>query len=156
MLPHRRLLLICVLLTAPAGLHAQRERLPPDDVDYVEKTWPDAEKLSTGIRYVQQVRGQGELLAPGQKVRVIYTGMLLHGRVFDRTKDRTKPFEFRLGRSEVIPGWDQVLQLMRPGDRWTVIIPPELAYGRRGSPPAIPGNATLVFDIEVVGVKHEG
>jgi len=151
----RRLFLLLVLLATPALLHAQREKLPPDDLDFVEKTWPDAKKTSTGIRYIEETNGSGNQILPGQKVQVIYTGKLLHGKVFDRTKDRTKPFEFRVGRSEVIQGWDQILQLMRPGDKWLVIIPPELAYGRRGEAPAIPGDATLLFEIEVLGIKAD-
>ena len=139
----------------PVLLHAQREKLPPDDLDFVEKTWPDAKTTSTGIRYVVQKEGSGNVLVPGDLAQVLYVGKLLHGKIFDRTKDKSKPFTFRVGRQEVIQGWDQILQLMRPGDKWTVIIPPELAYGRRGQPPVIPGDATLVFEMEVIGIKPD-
>jgi FKBP-type peptidyl-prolyl cis-trans isomerase len=92
---------------------------------------------------------------PGDLVMVHYVAKLLNGKVFDQNHDDKHPFTFRVDRGIVIDGWDQILQLMRPGDKWTVIIPPELAYGRKGSPPLVPGYATLVFEIEVLGVKKD-
>jgi FKBP-type peptidyl-prolyl cis-trans isomerase len=144
------------LIAAPILLHAQREKLPPDDLDFVENKWPDAKKSNTGIRYVIEATGKGSLLMPGDKVMVNYIGTLLNGKVFDSILSRTHPFTFRVDRGEVIEGWDQILQMMRPGDKWIVIIPPELGYGRLGSPPKIPSEATLVFDIEILGVKKDG
>ena len=155
MAPIRIAAALCALVAAPAALNAQREKLPFDDLDYVEKTWPQAQISNTGIRYVVEKRGSGPLLKAGDMAMVAYTGMLLHGKVFDRILDRKKPFTFRVGRGVVIDGWDQILQMMRPGDKWLVIIPPELAYGRKGSPPKIPGDATLVFEMEILGVKPE-
>ena len=143
------------LIGAPVLLHAQREKLPPDDLDFVEKKWPDATKSNTGIRYVVEVAGKGPFLAPGDKVAVTYIGSLLNGKVLDSIQNRTHPFSFRVGRGEVIVGWDQILQMMRPGDKWIVIIPPELGYGRLGSPPKIPSEATLVFEIEILGVTKD-
>lgn len=140
---------------APVLLHAQREKLPPDDLDFVEKKWPDAKQSNTGIRYVVEVQGSGPLLVPGDKVMVTYVGSLLSGKVFDSILSKTHPFTFRVGRGEVIVGWDQILQMMRPGDKWIVIVPPELAYGRLGSPPKIRSEATLVFEIEILGVKKD-
>jgi FKBP-type peptidyl-prolyl cis-trans isomerase len=153
--PLRILAALCSLVSAPGLLHAQREKLPPEDFDVVEKTWPQAQKSNTGIRYVVERRGKGPLLLPGDLVMVHYVGKLLNGKVFDQNFDEKKPFSFRLGRGVVIEGWDQILQLMRPGDKWLVIVPPELAYGRRGSPPLIPSYATLVFEIEVLGIKKD-
>jgi FKBP-type peptidyl-prolyl cis-trans isomerase len=145
----------CLLFAAPVLLHAQREKLPPDDLDIVEKKWPDAQKSNTGIRYVVEDPGKGPLLKPGDLVSVNYVGSLLNGKIFDRDLDRKKPFTFRVNRGMVIDGWDQILQLMAPGAKWIVIVPPELAYGRRGSPPRIPEYATLVFEIEILGVERE-
>ena len=151
-----RFLAACgVVLCVPVLLHAQREKLPPDDYDYVMKTWPQAKESNTGIRYVVEKQGKGPLLVPGDLITVHYTGKLLNGKIFDQNYDDKHPFTFRVGRGVVIDGWDQIVQLMRPGDRWLVIVPPELAYGRRGSPPKIPGNATLVFDMEIVGIKKD-
>jgi len=155
MTPIRFAVLALALLAAPVCLHAQREKLPPDDYDIVMKQWPDALMSNTGIRYVVEKSGQGALLQPGNMVSVLYTGKLLDGKIFDQNHDVAHPFKFRVSRGEVIQGWDQILQIMKPGDKWLVIIPPELAYGRRGSPPAIPSYATLVFEIEVLGIKKE-
>jgi FKBP-type peptidyl-prolyl cis-trans isomerase len=154
-MPLLRILAVCAVLAAPVVLRAQREKFSPDDLDQIEKRWPDAKKSNTGIRYVVEVAGNGPVLQPGDLVMVNYTGSLLNGRVFDQHHDKKRPFTFRVDRGLVIDGWDQILQLMRPGDRWTVIVPPELAYGRRGSPPKIPEYATLVFDLEIIGVKRE-
>jgi FKBP-type peptidyl-prolyl cis-trans isomerase len=149
------LLLLAALTLFPLVSHAQREKLPPDDYDFVMKKWPDAQMSNSGIRYIVEKKGSGPTLERGNLVSVLYTGMLLNGKVFDQNHDVAHPFRFRLGRGEVIQGWDHILQLMRPGDKWLVIVPPELAYGRRGSPPMIPGDATLVFDVEVLGIAKE-
>jgi FKBP-type peptidyl-prolyl cis-trans isomerase len=156
MAPLRFLAVVCALVAAPLLLHAQREKLPPDDLDFVEKKWPNAQKSNTGIRYVVEQPGKGPLLAPGQMIMVNYVATLLNGKVFDRVVDKLHPLTFRLDRGEVIEGWDQILQLMRPGSKWIVIVPPELGYGRRGYPPRIPSYATLVFEIEVLGIKKDG
>jgi FKBP-type peptidyl-prolyl cis-trans isomerase len=153
--PLRFLAALCVLVSAPVLLKAQREKLPPDDLEFVEKTWPLAKISNTGIRYIVEREGKGPLLLPGDLVMVHYVGKLLNGKIFDQNHDDKKPFTFRVDRGYVIEGWDQILQLMRPGDKWLVIVPPELAYGRRGSPPLIPGYATLIFDIEVLGIKMD-
>jgi FKBP-type peptidyl-prolyl cis-trans isomerase len=150
-----KIALACALVMAPSLLHAQREKLPPDDYDYVMKTWPDAQESNTGIRYVVEKKGSGPLLQPGDLVMVNYDGKLLNGKLFDRNHSREHPFMFRVDRSEVILAWDQIFQLMRPGDKWLVIVPPELAYGRMGYPPVIPSYATLVFEIEILGVKKD-
>lgn len=134
---------------APA-LHAQREKLPPEDLEYVEKTWPEAKKTTTGIRYVIMREGQGALPQPGDKVNVLYVGRLLNGKVFDQATDAAQPFTFRVRREAVIEGWDQILLLMKRGEKRLVIIPPELGYGTRGQPPKIGRNATLVFEIELL------
>jgi FKBP-type peptidyl-prolyl cis-trans isomerase len=153
--PLRFLVTLCALVVAPVLLHAQREKLPPDDYDFVMKKWPQAQMSNTGIRYIIETPGKGPLLMPGDMVMVHYTGMLLNGKVFDHNTDKKTPFTFRVDRGEVIIGWDQILQSMRPGDKWLLIIPPELAYGRRGSPPAIPSYATLVFEVEILGIKKD-
>lgn len=131
-------------------VHAQREKLPPADLEFVEKTWPEAKKTNTGIRYIILREGQGESPKPGDKVNVLYVGRLLDGKIFDQNQDKEKPFSFRVRRSMVIEGWEQVLQLMKRGEKRLVIIPPELAYGTRGQPPKIPRGATLVFEIELL------
>lgn len=148
-----RYLVIFVLLAMPAVVRAQREKLPPEDLEMVQKTWPQAKRTSTGLRYVVLTEGQGELAKPGDMVRVLYTGWLLNGTKFDQSNDPANPFEFRLGRRNVIDGWDQGLQLMRPGEKRLFIIPYELGYGSRGNLPRIPPRATLVFEVQLLEVK---
>lgn len=150
-----RLLFLTTLLLAPAALQAQREKLPPEDLAWVEKNFPNAKKSNTGIRYVEVQHGTGEPARRGDQVSVLYVGRLIGGETFDQNNDRDHPFKFRVGRNQVIQGWDQILQLMRAGDRWVVIIPPELAYGTRGSPPQIPRDATLVFMIELLAIDRD-
>ena len=147
------LTLTCLLL-APAALHAQRERLAPDDLDFVDKTWPTAKKTNTGIRYIIEKEGVGEPPKPGDLVSVLYTGTLLNGKMFDQQLDPKHPLTFRVRRMAVIEGWDQVLQLMRPGEKRLVVIPADYAYGSRGQLPGIPPNSPLVFDMELIKVER--
>jgi FKBP-type peptidyl-prolyl cis-trans isomerase len=144
------LCVVLVALVATPVMQAQREKLPPDDLEYVEKTWPEAKKTTTGIRYVIMQPGEGETPKPGDKVNVLYVGRLLNGKVFDQATDPKQPFPFRVRRGEVIEGWDQILQLMKRGEKRLVIVPPELAYGTRGQPPKIGRSQTLVFEIELL------
>jgi FKBP-type peptidyl-prolyl cis-trans isomerase len=155
MISARLVALACALFVAPILLHAQREKLPPDDYDIVMKKWPNAQISNTGIRYIVENPGSGPLVGSGDMISVNYVGALLNGKIFDKQLDPNKPFTFRVGRGLVIDGWDQILQLMRPNAKWLIIVPPELGYGRRGSPPRIPEYATLVFEVEVVSVKRE-
>lgn len=134
---------------------AQREKLPLADLEFVEKTWPEAKKTSTGIRYIILREGQGDSPKPGDKVMVLYVGRLLEGQVFDQNQNKDEPFTFRVRRDMVIEGWEQTLQLMKRGEKRLVIIPPELAYGTRGQPPKIPRRATLVFEIELLDFRKE-
>jgi FKBP-type peptidyl-prolyl cis-trans isomerase len=146
------LLALSVAFSVPS-LHAQREKLPPEDLEFVEKTWPEAKKTSTGIRYEVMHEGYGAMPKPGDKIDVLYVGRLLDGKVFDQAQDRAHPFSFRVRRGEVIDGWDQIVQFMKAGEKRLVIIPPELAYGTRGQPPAIGRNATLVFEMEIIAIN---
>jgi FKBP-type peptidyl-prolyl cis-trans isomerase len=153
-LSHRVFLLLLAGCAVPA-LHAQREKLPPDDVELVERTWPGAKKTSTGIRYVIQAEGKGDTPRPGDMVSIVYVGRLLDGSIVFHDLDREHPFSFRVGRELVVPGWDQTVLQMKRGERRLVVIPPELAYGMRGLAPRVPRNATLVFEIELLDFKHD-
>lgn len=143
------------LFTALPGVRAQREKLPPDDLAFVEKTWPDAKKTNTGIRYVIMQPGNGPSPRPGSRVAVLYEGRLLDGKIFDQGQDREHPFVFRVGRDEVIQGWDQILPQMKIGEKRLVIVPPEFGYGTRGYPPKIPRDATLMFVIELLEIRPD-
>lgn len=98
------------------------------------------------------VTGDGKTAIPGRTVSVHYTGRLTDGTKFDSSRDRARPFEFVLGAGRVIAGWDEGVEGMQVGGKRTLTIPPRLGYGRRGAPPTIPPNATLVFDVELLDV----
>jgi FKBP-type peptidyl-prolyl cis-trans isomerase len=150
-----RFLSLFALLLAPVAVQAQREKLPPEDLAIVRKTWPDAERTSTGLRSQLISPGSGPKPQKGQLVSVLYSGRLLDGKVFDENWDRENPFVFRLGRNFVIDGWEEGLQMMQVGEKRLFIIPFELAYGTRGDPPKIPRRATLIFEVELVAILPE-
>lgn len=151
----RRLTLLILALLGLAPLHAQREKLPMEDVEYVEKKWPDAKRTFTGLRYVILKPGdtKGAMPVNGNEVSVLYKGMLLDGTIFDQSPDADHPLKIRLGRGNLIEGWEQAIQKMHKGEKWILIVPPEMAYGARGKPPTIKRNATLVFEMELVDFK---
>ena len=110
-------------------------------------------KTASGLEYVEVEAGTGAQAVAGKIVSVHYTGKLTNGKVFDSSYSRGEPIEFPLGAGRVIKGWDEGIALMKVGGKATLTIPPALAYGERGAGGVIPPNATLVFDVELVGVK---
>ena len=108
---------------------------------------------ASGLKYVDMVEGTGATPKKGQTVTVHYTGTLENGKKFDSSVDRDQPFEFRIGEGAVIKGWDEGLASMKVGGKRKLIIPPALGYGVRGSPPNIPPNSILLFDVELLGAK---
>jgi FKBP-type peptidyl-prolyl cis-trans isomerase len=99
------------------------------------------------------VVGKGAEAKSGDKVAVHYVGTLTDGKEFDSSKKRNTPFEFNLGRGQVIKGWDQGVAGMKVGGRRKLVIPPELGYGDRGAGDKIPPKATLAFDVELLGIE---
>ena len=99
------------------------------------------------------VSGTGAAPKHGETVTVHYTGWLADGTKFDSSIDRGEPFAFALGTGQVIGGWDQGVATMRVGDKARLTIPPELAYGAAGYPGAIPPNATLIFEVELLSIS---
>ena len=97
--------------------------------------------------------GTGAEAKAGDRVMVHYVGTLTDGKKFDSSRDRGQGFTFRLGAGQVIKGWDQGVAGMKVGQVRKLTIPPHLAYGDRGFPPVIPPNSTLVFEVELLGVK---
>lgn len=112
-----------------------------------------AATTASGLTYIITKKGDGEALKAGDNVIVNYTGMLTNGKKFDSSLDRGQPFSFPLGAGRVIKGWDEALQKLRIGDHATLILPPDIAYGSRAMGDDIPADSTLIFIIEVVGVK---
>ncbi len=114
--------------------------------------------LQSQLKIIDVKRGTGTVARAGQSVTVHYTGWLYEhgakGKKFDSSLDRGQPFTFALGAGDVIPGWDQGVAGMKVGGKRTLIIPPELGYGARGTPDGtIPPGATLIFDVELLKVK---
>jgi FKBP-type peptidyl-prolyl cis-trans isomerase FkpA len=111
---------------------------------------------ASGLQYQDVVVGSGTTAAPGQHVSVHYTGWLYEndqaGRKFDSSKDRGDPFDFPLGAGHVIRGWDEGVAGMKVGGTRRLIIPADLGYGARGAGGVIPPNATLLFEVELLGV----
>lgn len=106
----------------------------------------------SGLRMLDVVVGTGPEAAAGQQVKVHYTGWLTDGKKFDSSRDRDEPFQFGLGEGQVIGGWDEGVAGMKVGGRRKLVIPADLGYGENGAPPDIPPGATLVFDIELLGI----
>jgi peptidylprolyl isomerase len=107
----------------------------------------------SGLEYEDEVVGTGAQPVKGQHVTVHYTGTLENGTKFDSSRDRNEPFTFTIGEGEVINGWDEGVLSMHVGGKRKLIIPPGLAYGSRGAGGVIPPNATILFDVELLGVK---
>src|SRR5271170_7647060 len=123
-------------------------------------TPPQAQNVMTtpsGLKIIDTQVGTGASPKPGQTCVMHYTGWLYEngkkGAKFDSSLDRGQPFEFPIGQQQVIAGWDEGVATMKVGGKRTLIIPPALGYGARGAGGVIPPNATLIFDVELLGVK---
>jgi FKBP-type peptidyl-prolyl cis-trans isomerase FkpA len=112
-----------------------------------------ANTTSSGLIIEDLTVGDGDEAKAGQQVTVHYTGWLENGNKFDSSKDRGDPFVFPLGGGRVIRGWDEGVQGMKVGSTRKLIIPPDLGYGARGAGGVIPPNATLIFEVELLGVR---
>ena len=114
-------------------------------------------EMPDGLKYIDTKTGDGTTATAGKKVSVHYTGWLsdngAKGKKFDSSVDRGQPFQFTLGAHQVIAGWDEGVAGMKVGGKRTLTIPPELGYGARGAGGAIPPNATLIFDVELLQVQ---
>jgi FKBP-type peptidyl-prolyl cis-trans isomerase FkpA len=108
---------------------------------------------NTGLQYEDTQAGTGPEATAGRTVEVHYTGTLADGTKFDSSRDRNRPFAFKVGAGQVIKGWDEGVKGMKVGGTRKLVIPGDLAYGARGHPGVIPPNAQLTFVVELLGVK---
>ena len=144
-----------------AGIAAIALAALPVCADEKEKTEKKGEskmqRLPSGLQYEDTKAGTGAQPKTGQTCVMHYTGWLWEngakGAKFDSSVDRGKPFEFPLGQGAVIKGWDEGVATMKVGGKRTLLIPPALGYGARGAGGVIPPNATLLFEVELLGVK---
>jgi len=131
--------------------------LTPDEVQknivMQEKPTEASKPAPTGLQKEDAVVGTGAEATAGKQVSVQYTGKLTDGTVFDSSYKRNEPFSFTLGSGQVIPGWEQGILGMKVGGKRKLTIPPALAYGPNGVPGAIPPNAVLIFDVELLKVQ---
>ncbi|KAF9660374.1 peptidylprolyl isomerase [Tenacibaculum sp. ZH5_bin.1] len=111
------------------------------------------DETPSGLRYKILQNGDGKQATKGAMVSVHYKGQLLDGTVFDSSYKRKQPIDFAIGVGQVIPGWDEGIQLLKVGDKARLVIPSDLAYGAQGAGGVIPPNATLIFDVELMNVK---
>ena len=136
------------------GLRAKREkeerRKQQELLDTVAKGY---EETQSGLRYKILQSGEGNKATKGANVSVHYKGQLLDGTVFDSSYKRKQPLEFSVGVGQVIAGWDEGILLLKVGDKARFVIPSNLAYGQSGAGGVIPPNATLIFDVELMGVN---
>ena len=136
------------------GSRAKRETAEREAAEAkMEQLAAGFDKTESGLRYKMIQKGNGKKAENGKTVSVHYTGQLEDGKVFDSSIPRKKPIEFPLGMGNVIEGWDEGIALLQVGDKARFVIPSHLGYGSRGAGGAIPPNATLIFDVELMDVK---
>lgn len=148
----RKIIFASIISLGAAAIFAQSGGKP--DTSAPTKVTGQPKKTASGVKYWDIKVGTGATASKGQTVRVHYTGWLTNGKKFDSSVDRGQPFTFRLGAHEVIQGWDDGVAGMKVGGRRQLRIPPELGYGASGAAGGlIPPNATLIFDVELVGIS---
>lgn len=137
-----------------AALARERPELSTQDSLQIDRLYPTASVSGSGLRYLIRAPGTGRATPrAGETVAVHYSGRLLDGTAIDSSYQGGANLTFRAGAGQVIKGWDEAILAMKKGEKRTIIVPFWLAYGPEGRPPAIPPNATLVFDVELLDFK---
>jgi FKBP-type peptidyl-prolyl cis-trans isomerase len=149
----RYVLLLSIVMLAAMALLAQSKKSSAADTSAPTKTTGKPTKTADGLEYWDIKVGSGATATAGHSVKVHYTGWLTDGKKFDSSVDRGQPFTFNLGAGQVIKGWDEGVAGMKVGGKRQLRIPSDLAYGPGGRPPVIPPSATLIFDVELLGVQ---
>lgn len=148
---------VAVVQSTTEPIVAQADLLTQPETNPMPQAAPGSEEnvvtTDSGLKYIDIVEGTGATPEKGQTVTVHYTGTLENGSKFDSSRDRGQPFQFPLGAGRVIKGWDEGIASMKIGGQRQLIIPPGLGYGSQGAGGVIPPNATLLFDVELLGVK---
>lgn len=138
----------------PENQGAEAVQPPPTPVDTgIPQVAGDTVTTPSGLKYIEMKVGEGEAPQAGDLVQAHYTGWLTDGKKFDSSRDRGQAFMFPLGMGRVIKGWDEGIASMKVGGRRLLIIPSTLGYGANGAANVIPPNATLIFDVELLGVQ---
>jgi peptidylprolyl isomerase len=147
----------CFVSRAVFPLPLEETSKPADAAKKKEEKTSKMIKTPSGLQFEDAVVGTGASPKSGQTCVMHYTGWLWEneakGKKFDSSLDRGQPFEFQIGRGMVIKGWDEGVATMKVGGKRTLLIPAALGYGSRGAGGVIPPNATLVFDVELLGIK---
>jgi len=143
--------LAAAALWAQTATHTPSQAVP--NTNAPTKVTGDGVKTPSGLQYWDIKVGPGDEAKDGSHVKVHYTGWLTTGKKFDSSVDAHRPFDFTIGKGEVIKGWEEGVTGMKVGGKRQLRIPPQLAYGERGYPGVIPANATLIFDVELLAVK---
>jgi peptidylprolyl isomerase len=125
---------------------------PDGNAPGIPKLTGEIKETASGLRYIDEVAGDGVAPQEGQVVVAHYTGWLTDGTKFDSSRDKDQPYAFRIGLGAVIAGWDEGLATMKAGGKRRLIVPPDLAYGDAARP-GIPPGSTLIFDVELLEVQ---
>jgi peptidylprolyl isomerase len=147
---------IAAPISQSSTVNSQQQTITTDNIaQEISKKMTTENTITTpsGLQYIDRVVGTGAAPKTGQTVTVHYTGTLENGTKFDSSRDRNQPFSFKIGVGQVIKGWDEGVLTMKVGGDRKLIVPPDLGYGARGAGGVIPPNATLIFDVELLGIK---
>jgi FKBP-type peptidyl-prolyl cis-trans isomerase FkpA len=137
-----------------AEMAAQKMAEKPMIDKYISENKITAKPTASGLYFIQTAKGKGDKVMSGDSITVKYTGKFMDGKVFDTSDRSPVPVKFVIGVGQVIKGWDEALTMMSVGEKATLVIPSEIAYGEYGMQGAIPPYSPLVFDVEVVATKH--